>query len=47
METVEHIHLNPVRQGLVKRGEEWKGLSVPEHAAMSGEEGENTLRPAD
>ncbi len=23
-ETVEHIHLNPVKRGLVKRPEQWK-----------------------
>ena len=31
-ETVEYIHLNPVRRGLVKRPEDWKWSSVHEYA---------------
>jgi len=30
-ETVEYIHLNPVRRGLVARPEEWKWSSVQEY----------------
>ncbi len=30
-ETVEYIHLNPVRRGLVRRPEEWKWSSVHEY----------------
>ena len=29
-EKVEYIHLNPVRRGLVRRAEDWKGSSVHE-----------------
>jgi len=31
-ETVEYIHLNPVKRGMVKRPEEWKWSSFPEYA---------------
>jgi putative transposase len=31
-ETVEYIHLNPLRRGLVKRPEDWKWSSVHEYA---------------
>ena len=40
METVEYIHLNPVRRGLLRRAEEWKWSSVHEYAGMAGEEQE-------
>jgi putative transposase len=30
-ETIEYIHLNPVRRGLVKRPEDWKWSSVHEY----------------
>jgi putative transposase len=33
-ETVEYIHLNPVRRGLVKRPGEWKWSSFPEYAGV-------------
>ncbi len=33
-ETVEYIHLNPVRRGLVKRPEQWKWSSFPEYAGV-------------
>ena len=33
-ETVEYIHMNPVRRGLVKRPEQWKWSSFPEHAGV-------------
>jgi len=39
-ETVESIHLNPVRRGLVKRAEEWKWSSMPDYAGVSAEEQE-------
>jgi putative transposase len=29
-ETVEYIHRNPVRRGLVRRAEDWQGSSLPE-----------------
>ncbi len=32
LETVEYIPMNPVRRGLVKRAEEWKGSSVRQYA---------------
>jgi hypothetical protein len=32
METLEYIHLNPVRRGLVKRAEDWRWSSVHEYA---------------
>jgi putative transposase len=31
-ETVEYIHLNPLRRGLVKRPEDWKWSSLHEYA---------------
>jgi putative transposase len=40
IETVEYIHLNPVRRGLVKRAEDWKWSSVHEYSGMSAEEQE-------
>jgi hypothetical protein len=40
METVEYIHFNPVRQGLVKRAEAWKWSSAHEYAGVTGEEQE-------
>ena len=39
-ETVQYIHLNPVRRGLVKRAEEWKWSSVHEYAGASTEQQE-------
>jgi REP element-mobilizing transposase RayT len=42
-EKVEHIHLNPVRAGLVSRPEDWSrpaGSSYNEYAGMSAEEQE-------
>ena len=39
-ETVEYIHLNPVRRGLVTRATDWKWSSVPEYAGVSGDEQE-------
>jgi REP element-mobilizing transposase RayT len=41
-ETVEYIHLNPVRRGLVRRAgaEDWAWSSAREYAAMSPEEQE-------
>jgi REP element-mobilizing transposase RayT len=38
LETVEYIHMNPVRRGLVTRPEEWKWSSVHEYGGMSAEE---------
>jgi len=40
VETVDYIHMNPVRRGLVKRAEDWKWSSVHEYAGMSAEEQE-------
>jgi hypothetical protein len=40
-EKVEHIHLNPVRAGLVSRPEDWSrpaGSSYNEYAGMSADE---------
>jgi putative transposase len=39
-ETVDYIHLNPVRRGLAKRAEDWKWSSTQEYAGISGEEQE-------
>jgi putative transposase len=39
-ETVEYIHLNPVRRGLVKRAEDWEWSSIHEYAGRSTEEQE-------
>ncbi len=39
-ETVEYIHLNPVRRGLVKRPEQWKWSSFPEYAGADAAEQE-------
>ena len=38
--TVEYIHLNPVRRGLVRRAEDWKWSSVHEYGGTSVEEQE-------
>jgi REP element-mobilizing transposase RayT len=40
METVEYIHMNPVRRGLVRLAEEWKWSSVHEYSGVSAEEQE-------
>ncbi len=39
-ETVEYIHLNPVRRGLVKRPERWKWSSLAEYAGVDAAEQE-------
>ncbi len=39
-ETVEYIHMNPVRRGLVKRPEQWKWSSFPEYAGVEAAEQE-------
>ena len=39
-ETVEYIHLNPVRRGLAKRAEDWKWSSAHEYAGISAAEQE-------
>jgi putative transposase len=39
-ETVEYIHLNPVRRGLVRRAEDWKWSSAREYAGAGSEEQE-------
>jgi len=39
-ETVEYIHLNPVRCGLVRRAEDWAWSSVHEYAGRNAEEQE-------
>jgi hypothetical protein len=38
---VEHIHLNRVKAGLVKRPEHWKWSSMAEYAGLTGEEQEH------
>ncbi len=38
--TVEYIHLNPVRRGLVMRPEDWVWSSAQEYAGIKGEEQE-------
>ena|SRR2546426_10824002 len=35
-ETVEYIHLNPVRRGLLKQPEQWKWSSFPVYAGEDG-----------
>jgi putative transposase len=37
-ETVEYIHLNPVRRGLVRSPEEWRWSSASEYSGMDVEE---------
>ena len=37
-ETVEYIHLNPVKRGLVRRPDEWKWSSFPEYAGVDAAE---------
>jgi putative transposase len=37
-ETVEYIHMNPVRRGLVKSAQDWKWSSVHEYGGISAEE---------
>ena len=37
-ETVEYIHMNPVKRGLVKRPEQWKWSSFPEYAGVDAAE---------
>jgi putative transposase len=37
-ETIEYIHLNPVKRGLVKRPEEWKWSSFPEYEGVDASE---------
>ena len=39
-DTVEYIHLNPVRQGLVRRPEDWVWSSYHEYAGVSAAERE-------
>ena len=39
-DTVEYIHLNPVRRGLARRPEEWKWSSYHEYAGVSAAEQE-------
>ena len=38
LETVEYIPMNPVRRGLVKRAEEWKGSSIRDDAGVGADE---------
>ena len=40
-ETVEYIHLNPVKRGLVAQPEEWKWSSFPEFAGVAAAEQED------
>ncbi len=40
-ETVEYIHLNPVRRGLVKRREQSKWSNFPEYAGVDAAEQES------
>ncbi len=39
-ETIEYIHMNPVRRGLVRRPEDWRWSSYPEYAGVSAGEQE-------
>ncbi|HEV2424199.1 MAG TPA: hypothetical protein VGZ29_05170, partial [Terriglobia bacterium] len=39
-ETVEYIHVNPVRRGLVQRAEDWDWSSANQHGGRSPEEQE-------
>jgi putative transposase len=39
-ETVEYIHLNPMRRGMVKKAEDWKWSSAHKYAGTSAEEQE-------
>jgi hypothetical protein len=39
-ETVESIHLNPVRRGLVKQPEQWRWSSYREYAGLDAAEQE-------
>jgi putative transposase len=41
MDTVEYIHLNPLRRGLVKQPGDWKWSSLHEHAGVTPAEQEN------
>ncbi len=41
METVEYIHWNPVRRGLVKRPEEWRWSSAAEYGGVDSAEQES------
>ena len=36
VETVDYVHLNPVRAGLVERAEEWPWSSVRDYAETPG-----------
>jgi len=40
-ETVEYIHLNPVRRGLARRPEEWRWSSYQEYAGLNSGEQES------
>jgi hypothetical protein len=40
MGTVEYIHLNPVRRGLVSRPQDWKWSSIHEYSGMAAHEQE-------
>jgi hypothetical protein len=42
--TVEYLHLNQVRRGLVRRAEEWRWSSGHEYAGVSGETGRPIAR---
>ena len=44
-ETVEYIHLNPVKRGLMARPQEWKWSSV--HDYMSGVDSPGSILPID
>ena len=37
-ETVEYIHMNPVKRGLVERPEQWQWSSFPEYAGVDAAE---------
>jgi putative transposase len=44
METVEYIHLNPVRRGLVSSAQDWKWSSVHEYSWISAQAQERRCR---
>ncbi len=38
IDTVEYIHLNPVRRGLVSRPEDWRWSSYPEYSGLAAQD---------
>ena len=46
-ETVEYIHLNPVRRGLVSKPQDWIWSSAAEYWGVSPQRAKRPLRPGD